>query len=52
MVRDKYKDEIEKESGGAFSGIGAHGALESTKLIPINRPKINLKAFDSTVSSP
>jgi len=48
MIKEKYKDEIRKEVVSHLLEAGLGEALEQTKLMPISRPKIQLKelSFD------
>lgn len=42
MIRDKYKDEIQKDVVSHLLEAGLQEAIEKTKLMPVNRPQIEL----------
>ena len=43
MVRERYKDEIQKDVVSHLLESGLAEAIEKTKLMPVNRPRIALK---------
>ena len=45
MVKDKYKDDIQKEVLSHLVESGLYEALQKSKHLPINRPKIDFKGF-------
>ena len=45
MVRERYKDEIVRELIQHLVEAGLHEAIEQTKLMPVNQPKIKLEAL-------
>lgn len=52
MVKDKFKDEIQRDLLSHLVESALYEALEKTKLLPVNRPKIQLKEFFPDGSKP
>ena len=52
MVRERYKDEIQKDVVSHLLEAGLAEALEKTNLMPVNRPEIKLGEFSLTEGKP
>lgn len=52
MVKEKFKDEIQRDLLSHLVESALGEALEQTKFMPVNRPKIQLKEFSSDGTKP